>query len=235
MSVELSYLSVFLVGLLGGVHCVGMCGGIVGALSMNLSKPAGTSTLQTAGRQLPFLLAYNLGRIASYTLAGILFGGIGALVKHWISIHYAQLILQAVAGLFMLALGLYLAGWWRGLTRLERMGGRAWKHIEPLGRRFIPARSFSSALALGMVWGWLPCGLVYSVLTMSMATGNAMQGGVLMLSFALGTLPNLLLMGVFAGSALRFAQKPGMRTVAGLLVMGFGVYTLVNAMRFLVA
>lgn len=234
MTPEMSYLSAMLVGLFGGVHCVGMCGGIVGALSMNLPAGAGTPSLQAVARQLPFLLAYNVGRITSYAVAGVLFGGIGALLTHWVAIHHAQLVLQTIAGLFMVALGLYLAGWWRGLTRLERIGGVVWKKIEPFGRRFIPVRSVTGAFALGTVWGWLPCGLVYSVLAMSMSTGSAVQGGLLMLSFGLGTLPNLLAMGLFASAMLRFAQRPAMRRIAGLLVMGFGVYTLWNVVRFLV-
>ena len=166
MSAELSYLSAMLVGLLGGVHCVGMCGPIVAALTMNIQATSGEKSHLRV--QLPHLIAYNLGRIFSYTVAGVLFGGIGALATHWMNVHYAQLVLQTLAGLFMLALGLYLADWWRGLTYLERIGSVAWKKIEPVGRRFIPARTSFHALLLGSVWGWLPCGLVYSVLIMSM-------------------------------------------------------------------
>ena len=99
--------------------------------------------------------------------------------------------------------------------------------------RFIPVRHAGQALVLGLVWGWLPCGLVYSVLVMSITTGNAIDGAILMLSFGVGTLPNLLAMGVFADAMRRFAQERVTRAIAGLLVIGFGVYTLFTVLRFI--
>ncbi len=224
MTEEFGFLSALLMGLLGGVHCIGMCGGIVGALSLG-AQQAGTPP------RLSILLSYNLGRILSYGLAGALFGGISALVAHWGGVHQLQLVLQAVAGLFMLALGLYLANWWRGLARLEAVGSRLWRHIEPLGRRFLPVRHAGQALALGLVWGWLPCGLVYTALAMSITTGRATDGALLMLAFGLGTLPNLLAMGLAADLLRRYVQQPLVRSLAGLLVMGFGIYTLIAVAR----
>jgi hypothetical protein len=218
---DVSYLAAFLVGLLGGVHCVGMCGGIVGALALGLPQEA-----RHSARMLPYLLAYNLARIASYTLAGALLGGVGYLAAHWSGLRHAQLGLQVLAGLFMIALGLYLAGWWLGLARLERAGSRVWRHIEPLGRRFLPVRTPGQAFVLGLLWGWLPCGLVYSVLVWSISRGDALEGGLLMLSFGLGTLPTLLLMGVAATRLSAFVRHAWVRRVAGMLVMLFGVLTL---------
>jgi sulfite exporter TauE/SafE len=218
---DVSYLAAFLVGLLGGVHCVGMCGGIVGALALGLPQEA-----RHSARMLPYLLAYNLARIASYTLAGALLGGVGYLTAHWSGLRHAQLGLQVLAGLFMIALGLYLAGWWLGLARLERAGSRVWRHIEPLGRRFLPVRTPGQAFVLGLLWGWLPCGLVYSVLVWSISRGDALEGGLLMLSFGLGTLPTLLLMGVAATRLSAFVRHAWVRRVAGMLVMLFGVLTL---------
>lgn len=221
MPMDVSYLAAFLVGLLGGVHCVGMCGGIVGALALGLPQEA-----RHSARMLPYLLAYNLARIASYTLAGALLGGVGYLAAHWSGLRHAQLGLQVLAGLFMIALGLYLAGWWLGLARLERAGSRVWRHIEPLGRRFLPVRTPGQAFVLGLLWGWLPCGLVYSVLVWSISRGDALEGGLLMLSFGLGTLPTLLLMGVAATRLSAFVRHAWVRRVAGMLVMLFGVLTL---------
>jgi sulfite exporter TauE/SafE len=218
---DVSYLAAFLVGLLGGVHCVGMCGGIVGALALGLPQEA-----RHSARMLPYLLAYNLARITSYTLAGALLGGVGYLAAHWSGLRHAQLGLQVLAGLFMIALGLYLAGWWLGLARLERAGSRVWRHIEPLGRRFLPVRTPGQAFVLGLLWGWLPCGLVYSVLVWSISRGDALEGGLLMLSFGLGTLPTLLLMGVAATRLSTFVRHAWVRRVAGVLVMLFGVLTL---------
>ncbi|MEJ2059431.1 MAG: sulfite exporter TauE/SafE family protein [Gammaproteobacteria bacterium] len=219
---QAGYLAAFIVGLLGGVHCVGMCGGIVGALTFGLPEP-----VRSRPRGLfPYLLAYNLARILSYTLAGTLMGGVGWFAAHWLSIRDAQLWLHGFAALFMIALGLYLGGWWRGLARLEQAGGRLWKRLEPLGRRFIPVRSPWAAFQLGLVWGWLPCGLVYSVLIWSIAAGSAVHGALLLLSFGLGTLPNLLAMGVFAAQLAHFTRRPLVRQIAGLMVLSFGVFAL---------
>jgi len=223
---DVSLLAAFMVGLLGGVHCVGMCGGIVTALSLGLPARAAGS-----GARWPFLLAYNLARIASYALAGALMGGVGWLTAHWSGLHQLQLGLQLVAAVFMIALGLYLGGWWQGLALLERAGGHLWTRIEPFGRRFLPVRSAGQAFALGLVWGWLPCGLVYSVLVWSIATADPVYGAALLLSFGLGTLPNLLAMGVLAERLSARVRDPRMRRLAGLLVTGFGIYALYQLIR----
>ncbi len=221
MPAEASFIAALLVGLLGGVHCVGMCGGIVGALTFGL--PA--EVRQSPARVFPYLLAYNLARISAYTLAGALMGGIGWLALDLVSLNAAQRVLQVLAGLFMVLLGLYLAGWWAGLARIEQAGGVIWRRIEPLARRLLPVRSPRQALLLGFLWGWLPCGLVYSTLIWALSSGSPAQGALLMLGFGLGTLPNLMLMGVFAAQLGRFLRKPLVRRLAGGAVVLFGVYT----------
>ncbi len=215
---ETGYLAAFLVGLLGGVHCVGMCGGIVGVLGMGSRASLGV------------LLGYNLGRILSYTLAGALLGGIAALATSLADIRQAQQTLQVVAGLFMLAMGLYLGGWWFGLLKLERAGGHLWRYIEPTAQRLLPVHGAGQALLLGAVWGWLPCGLVYSVLIWSISSGGALEGGLLMLAFGLGTLPNLLAMGLAAERLRPLLQRLWVRRVAGVLVMVFGVLSIYRAL-----
>lgn len=223
---DVSLLAAFLVGLLGGVHCAGMCGGIVAALSLGIPS-------QGAARvaRWPLLLAYNLARITSYTLAGALMGGVGWLAAHWSGLHQVQLGLQWLAAVFMIVLGLYLGGWWQGLALLERAGGHVWARIEPIGRRFLPVRHPGQAFALGLVWGWLPCGLVYSVLVWSVSTADPWYGAALLLSFGLGTLPNLLAMGVLAERLSARVQDPRVRRLAGLLVTGFGLYALYQLIR----
>lgn len=212
-------LSAFVVGLLGGVHCVGMCGGIVGALSFGLP----------ADRQLPILLAYNVGRISSYTLAGALMGALGFYFSGLLPVQFAQRALLTFAGLFLVLMGLYLAGWWNALSRIERAGGALWRRIEPLGRGLLPVRSVRHGLLLGLLWGWLPCGLVYSALVWTVSAGGALEGALLMLAFGLGTLPNLLLMGVAASQLGRWVRQPVVRALAGTLVMLFGVLLLFEA------
>lgn len=222
---EIGLLSALLVGFFGGVHCVGMCGGIVGALSIGLPE----AVRQRPAAAWPFHLAYNFGRIASYTFAGALAGGLGAGLLQLAELRQAQLVLQMIAALFMLALGLYLGGWWSGLVRVERLGGHLWRRLEPFGRRLLPVRTPPQAFALGLVWGWLPCGLVYSVLIWSLSAGSALGGAQLMLAFGLGTLPNLLLMGALAARLGSFVRQPWPRRVAGGLVLAFAVVMLLRA------
>ncbi len=210
-------LGAFVVGLLGGVHCLGMCGGIVGALTLGQQAPP------SASRFWRLQLAYNLGRVSSYAAAGALAGGLGLLLAGAAPLARAQQLLAVVAGLFMILLGLYLGGWWHGLARLERAGGVIWRHIEPLGRRLLPVRSPFQAFLLGVVWGWLPCGLVYSTLIWALSAGGVGQGALLMAVFGLGTLPNLLLMGAAAGWLSSVFRRPLARRLAGLLVMALGV------------
>lgn len=221
MPLEVSILSAFLIGLLGGVHCAGMCGGIVGALSMGLPEAQ-----RRGPRRWAFLWAYNLGRISSYTIAGALLGGVGWMAANWTGVHQLQQGLQLVAAMFMIALGLYLGGWWHGLARLETLGGIVWTRIEPMGRRLLPVATPGQAFGLGLVWGWLPCGLVYSVLVWSIATGDPVYGALLMLGFGLGTLPNLLLMGVAAASLAAWVRDRRTRRLAGGMVTLFGIYSI---------
>jgi len=219
-----TYLSAFLVGLLGGVHCVGMCGGIMSALTLGVEQPVGASASGNRTKLFSFLLSYNLARITSYIFAGLVFGGLGAWVTNLVLFNQAQLILKAIAGALLIMLGLYLANWWRGLSYLERLGNKLWRLIEPQARKFIPIKNIKQAFAAGLLWGWLPCGLVYSVLIWSLSSGGAIEGGFLMLSFGLGTLPNLLAMGLFATVLRSFMQRVLVKTLSGLLVIGFGCY-----------
>jgi sulfite exporter TauE/SafE len=216
---EFSYISAFAAGLLGGVHCIGMCGGIVSALGFGVSAENSRGL-----RLLSLLLSYNLARISSYTLAGALMGGISALAVHWLDIRALQLALQWLAAVFMLLLGLYLGGWWRILAQFEKAGSRLWRRIEPLARTCLPVRSIHQAFLLGIFWGWLPCGLVYSMLIWSVASADALNGALIMLCFGLGTLPNLLAMGVLAGQLRGWVQNTLLRQIAGVTVMGFGMW-----------
>lgn len=221
MNMELTIPASFLVGLLGGVHCVGMCGGIVGALSGSLSTPL----RQSRWRFLSALLAYNSGRIASYTAAGLLLGFLGQQVSA-LQVFGDFPVGRVVSGVFMIMFGFYLAGWWHALRFLEQAGAHVWKRIEPWGRRFVPVQGPAPAFMLGLVWGWLPCGMVYAVLAMALASSDLVYGGLIMLVFGLGTLPLMLAMGFALGRLAQVLQGRIIRNLAGATVMLFGLYTL---------
>ena len=216
---EFSIIAVFFVGLLGGVHCLGMCGSIVGMLTAQLPKH---------GTRWPFHLAYNSGRLASYMAAGALAGTIGQAGLLWRDVVPVQHLLFGLSSLMLIALGLYLAGIWGMVRRIEQLGGMLWQYIRPLTRGLLPVTTIARALSLGVLWGWLPCGLVYSVLVTALASGNAQSGALVMLAFGFGTLPNLLTIGLFWEGVRRWMQSPHVRMAAGLLVAGFGVYGLIK-------
>ena len=220
MNIE-SLTAAFLVGLLGGTHCIGMCGGIVGALSSGLSLEVQASRQRLLAAQL----AYNTGRISSYTVAGVLLGLFGQQLGET-GVLEGFPVGRIVAGVIMILFGIYLAGWWHSLLFLERAGAHLWKHIEPLGRRFVPVRGAGQAYLLGLVWGWLPCGMVYAVLALALTSGSAAAGGSIMLAFGLGTLPVMITMGLAFNTLKRLVQDPRIRLVAGLLVILMGVMML---------
>lgn len=223
MPSELTFASAFLVGLLGSTHCLGMCGGIVSALTFGLDSGIRRSPFRLA----PYLLAYNTGRITSYVIAGALAGALSAQLLSLVPPAQVRWAVKLLSSGFMIALGLYLAGWWPGLQQLERWGGVVWKRLEPLGRRLLPVNHPLKALAFGLVWGWLPCGMVYAALAWSLTAGSASQGAMLMLAFGLGTLPMLLAVGAAAEWLRDFVRQVWVRRMAGLLVLVFGVVTLV--------
>jgi len=199
-------------GFLGGVHCIGMCGGIAVALSGAARGPA-----------LRRQAAFNFGRIASYTAAGALAGGLGSLVQTLGPVNAAQTALFIVANVFMVLLGLYVAGWGRSLLRLESAGGALWRRLEPLRRHFLPIDSDARALGAGAVWGWIPCGLVYSMLALALASGSALAGAGVLAAFGLGTLPAMVGAGVAAQRLFEVRRNPWVRRGAGMAIIALAV------------
>ncbi|MDC8831105.1 sulfite exporter TauE/SafE family protein [Alteromonas gilva] len=206
---DFGYISAFLVGLAGSLHCVGMCGGIAGALRAAI--PSHNATL-------PYILSYNFGRITSYAIAGFLTGALGQIAQA--SVKNGLAVFQILSAVMLLAMGLYLAQWWRGLARIERLGQGIWKRIRPLSKRFIPFKSPLSAYPYGFIWGWLPCGLVYSTLTWAMVSGDALQGALTMAAFGLGTLPALISVSIGAGWLMTLLQQHNTRIMvaSGLIL-----------------
>lgn len=210
-------ITALIAGLLGGGHCIGMCGGIVSALSFAL-PPSQRHPL----RIFSLLLSYNLGRLLSYMLAGALVASLGQLLSSQFALLSQVLRLLAILVLLMMAA--YIGQWWFGLLRLEAGGRYLWRYLEPLGRRFMPVTHPLQALLMGAIWGWLPCGLVYSMLILALGTGDAGQGALLMLAFGLGTLPTLLLAGSLARQFTQLARHPLWRQGAAILLVVFALW-----------
>ena len=217
-----AYVTAFLVGLLGGVHCLAMCGGLVSSLTLGLDA----RRRHDPWRLLPLQLGYNLGRVAGYGLAGAIAGGLGAILLQLDSVQFVARALYALAGVVMVLLGLYLAGWWRQLAQIEQLGLLLWRRLQPLAHRWLPVRRMDQAVAIGLIWAWVPCGLVYSVLITAVATGNPRDGALVMLAFGAGTLPNLLGIGLLAGAAAHLTEQRRWRQAAGLFIIGCGLYAL---------
>jgi len=234
-----SLFAVFMIGLLGSVHCVGMCGGIVSAISV-ASAPVkrfpvavvadggsviGVGALHTVLR----IVSYNLGRIGSYAVAGAIAGGVARSARTLAGVSSVQMGGYWVANLMLVALGLYLMGAWQGLTYLEFAGHGVWRRIQPLTKKLLPLDNSLKMLAAGGIWGWLPCGMVYSVLLTAMLSGSALSGATVMLAFGLGTMPTLLTMGLFGARLKTWMQRRPVRVVGGLLVLAFGLLGLFRA------
>jgi sulfite exporter TauE/SafE len=215
---EISLLSAFLIGVAGSVHCLGMCGGVVSAFTFSIPKDR---------PHWPYVTAYNFGRILSYSIAGAITGVLGQLFSH--KINQGIVILQFVSAVFLFVLALYIGQWWLGLTQLEKLGGKLWKHIRPWSKRFLPFPTPLHAVPYGMIWGWLPCGLVYSTLTWSLASGSGLNGAAIMLCFGLGTLPAIIVIAAGIESLKHLLSHGLTRKVMALLLMAFSVHMLIQA------
>jgi sulfite exporter TauE/SafE len=216
-------ITAFSLGFLGSPHCAGMCGGIIGTLHSGVAEEASAKK-----QQIWFSVAFNGGRLLSYAVAGMIAATLGISLIALIGMQRSHAVMQMTAGAFMLVLGFSIAGWWSGLNRIESFGYRFWRRLQPLTRHFIPIRNKTQALLLGTLWGWLPCGLVYSALVLVLASGSALQGGLTMLAFGLGTLPMMLLLGLSAGKINQWRANPAIRSVMGSVIILFGIVTFVG-------
>jgi sulfite exporter TauE/SafE len=203
-------------GLASGLHCVGMCGGIVAAF-------AARRTIPIVDAHRPRLLVFNAGRIATYAALGAAAGALGGAVSLMQDALPAQTILFVLANAALILAGLYLAGAGRLLGRLEGLAAPLWRRVQPAALRLIRARSPLAALGAGMLWGLLPCAMVYGALAAATLAGSAPGGALAMLAFGAGTLPWLLGAGAVAH------RLRGWRVVAGLFVLGMGVFGLARS------
>jgi len=216
-------LTAFMAGLLGGAHCAAMCGGIVG---LTCSPAAGGQA-----RQWRYALAYNLGRIASYVVAGALAGLLGQGGMALRGGLLAQHLLMFLMGMALIVVALNVAGVGPVTRGIEAAGGFLWRWIQPVSRHFLPVTSPRQALGLGALWGWLPCGMVYAVLLMALASGNAAEGALMLAAFGLGTLPNLLLIGAAVHRAQGWGQVRGMRYAASVAIAAVGIYGMLHVLQ----
>jgi len=200
-----------------------MCGGIVGALSLSLKA----EVREKRWSLFSYLLAYNIGRLSSYVLAGAIIAALGSSLSTLISPKYGHEVLQWVAALTMIGIGLYVAGWFPRFAALQRIGSPIWRKLEPIGRRLLPVGSWWQALIFGLIWGWLPCGLVYAAAIYASSAGSALNGAMFMLAFGLGTLPTVLVAGFFAGQVMQLTRQPSVRRGAGIAIVLLAIVTLV--------
>jgi len=215
-------LAALLIGLFGSSHCFVMCGGIAAALQ--LSMPG-----QQAARNWQLQLMLSLGRLSTYGLLGAAVGYFGSSAMQ---LAGAPLIwLRLLAGILLLMMALYISCLWFGLLQLERLGQKLWRHVQPIANRLLPLNSARKAYCYGLCWGALPCGLVYSTLGWSLASGSALQGGIIMLFFGIGTLPAILLSGSAANLLTKLKNLLWLRYTAAALLAIYAGYTIWLALQ----
>ena len=245
--VETSFFSVFLLGLCGGVHCAGMCGGIVAALGMAsnttqtlqfysprlvphtalptalLTKPSYLNTVISSSSPVLKILSFNLARISTYAILGGLAGAVGSfgfLLNNILPVQQGALV---VANLVLIIMGLYVMGVARITHGVERLGRPIWHLVQPFAVKALKHPNNSKLWLAGALWGLVPCGMVYTVLIASLTTAQAADGAILMAAFGLGTLPNLTLMGLSAQWLMRLRKSPIAKTTIGFLFAFIGI------------
>jgi sulfite exporter TauE/SafE len=210
-----SYLVALLMGLFSALHCLGMCGSIIGSLTLSLRR----EIREQKALLMPFVLSYNLGRIASYSLGGLLAGFAEHVLSLPLGEGHGHRILQIVSALIMAGAGMHIAGWFPRFAYIEKAGGIVWKKIEPYGRRLIPVETLPKAFVFGMIWGWLPCGLVYTALALAATTGDVVRSTFTMLAFGVGTLPAVVGVGIMTSWMVRLSNMKKFRQAAGITLI----------------
>ena len=202
-----------MLGLLGGSHCLIMCGGIGAALGMGVEPSS----------RYRILALFQLGRVTGYSLLG---GGLGAVFSLFSGqSEFALMALRVASGLLLVSMGCYLSNWWRGLLVLERLGQGLWRLVQPLTRSLLPVRRTHHALLIGLCWALLPCGLIYTALAWSASAGNWLQSALLMFCFGLGTVPVMFATGALGERVAALLRQQGLRNVAAIILVSFGIWT----------
>ncbi|ASP40296.1 cytochrome biogenesis protein [Bacterioplanes sanyensis] len=217
MTEPLSLLTAVLLGLFGASHCLVMCGGIAASMGTRMQHHRWLGAL-----------VFNGGRITSYAMAGALVGALGLWLQ---SQHQGFMVaLRLFAGVLLILMGLYIARWATWLTRLEQLGQHLWRHLQPLTKPLLGSHELMDRWLLGMLWGWLPCGLIYSTLSWVAANGNPVDGAAAMLAFGLGTLPAMFTSTLAASALINLISKQWVRSLSGLLLIAYGAWTILGVL-----
>ena len=209
--------TLFLLGFFGGTHCIGMCGGLSSAFALQLPPHIGRIWL---------IILMNFGRLTSYAVIGALMGVLSQMGEWLPATRNIQMILFIAANMLLLAMGLYLSGIWAAASKIEGIGRPIWRKIQPLLNRLLPIQSIPACFGVGVLWGWLPFGLVYNASLYALSSGSAARGALFLLAFGLGTLPNLLAAGIFATQLRQLLQQKKIRLAAGLLIVAWAIWQL---------
>jgi len=220
---QLSLAAAFVAGLAGSVHCVAMCGGISGALGL-MARRRGLST----GRVALHAVGNQLGRVGSYALAGAVCGAFGGALVTLFDLEPVVLAARIGGGILLMAVAMRVLFGWQLTAPLERLGARAWARLAP-GLRKLPVQGFGGAVLLGIGWGWMPSGLVYSLLVFAATTGSAVHGAATMALFGMGTWPMLLGGSLFSAQLARLGVARRIHATAGVILMACGAATVAGA------
>ncbi|BCG64578.1 MAG: hypothetical protein methR_P2362 [Methyloprofundus sp.] len=211
----------FVIGLFSSLHCVAMCGSIIGTLSFSL-KP---EIRNDKSKMTAFILSYNFGRIFSYMLAGLVIGLLESILTFPFGEEHSHRFLQIISALIITGAGFFIAGWFPNFAYIEKTGSRFWKTIEPYGRKLIPVTSLTQAFLFGMVWGWIPCGLVYTALALAATSGDILLSTLSMLAFGLGTLPAVMGTGMVSTFISRISKLHTTKQVIGMLLVLVAIFS----------
>ena len=220
----------FLLGVSSAPHCMAMCGGIASALIVGSGQSGDTRVAsdRTGHSALHSALLFGTGKMLAYMGLGLLAGLGGFLLIN--TQQQALTGLRFFAGLLMILLGLHTAGWWNGLKYVEQNVYRFWQPL--LSRaRHVSLHSWHGKLLAGAAWGLLPCGIVYTMLATALASGSIMKGMLIMMSFGLGTMPFVLSAGGLVKLGSRWMGSRWFRSLLGLVLIGFGLASIMMAIR----
>jgi len=204
-------------GLLGSAHCLGMCAGISGLFAVR-------SEASVLRNKMPLALAYNAGRIISYIGLGTVVAVFGSAIVA--AIPNIAGPVRLLSGIVIVLIGLQIAFNWRILQPIEQLGVHVWRRVSPAAQNLLPVTTIPRSLGLGLLWGLLPCGLVYSMLILAAATADPVAGALTMAAFGIGTTPAMLVTGLGALQLSRVLAKRSARLSAGLLIVLVGLLTL---------